>query len=175
VELSRSFVVEAAGDHRPADAGESPLSVDVLDRERQIIATRHLFRERAVACGGTGGCAEGRVPADREPYLDMADVMEWPEGASALSFHRGGDVVAVVDAGDPPTVSITEPAREDGRLVLEVRADHARATLPSPSCTPRTVGRHSCRSPSSKEGSKSIRSASPAAPGASSGPSPPPS
>jgi len=126
LELRRSFVVKAAGDHRPAEDVESPLSVDVIDRDQQIIATRHLFRERAVACGD--GCGGGRVPADREPYLDMADVVEWPEGATALSFHRGGEVVAVVEAGDPPTVSITEPTREDGRLVLEVQADHGRAT-----------------------------------------------
>ena len=129
VELRRSFVVEAPGDRRAAGGGESPLSVDVLDRERQIIATRHLFRERAVACGGgDGGCGKGHVPADREPYLDMADIVEWPEEASALSFHRGGEVVAVEEAGDAPTVSITEPTRDGGGLVLEVQADHARAT-----------------------------------------------
>lgn len=127
VELRRAFLVEAAGDRRAAGGAESPLSLDVLDRNRQIIATRHLFRERAVACGD-GRCGEGRVPADREPYLDMADVVEWPEEASALSFHRGGEVVAVVDAGDPPAVRITEPTREDGRLVLEVQAEHPRAT-----------------------------------------------
>ena len=129
VEILRTFLVEAAGEARSERATESPLSVDVLDADARILATRHLFRERAVAggCGGCG-CGDGHVPADREPYLDMADVLDWPEDAASLSFHRDGEALAVVEAGDAPTVTISEPTREDGALVVRVEAGHPRVT-----------------------------------------------
>ena len=126
VELLRSFLVEASGDVRSERRSASPLSVDVLDADRQILATRHLFREQATACACCGGCGDEQVPADREPYLDMADVMDWPDGAASLSFHRDGEALAVVEAGEAPVVTITDPTRSDGGLVVQVEAGHPR-------------------------------------------------
>jgi len=129
LEVLRSFLVEAAGDARAERTSESPLSVDVLDGDGRILATRHLFRERAVAGGsGCGECGDGHVPADREPHLDLADVMDWPEGAASLSFHRNGETLAVVEAGEAPTVTITEPTRSDNGVTVQVQAGHPRVT-----------------------------------------------
>ncbi len=130
VALTRTFRVEASGTFaKDAErAASSPMSIDLLDANRRILATHHcLYIPPQPMCGC--GCGGGLVPPDRQPYLDLFEVIEWPgEQVAALSFHRGREPFATVDVGEPPRVEIEGPERREDRLVVRVRAAHPRET-----------------------------------------------
>ncbi len=130
VELKRAFRVEAAGvvARETERAVSSPMSVDLLDTNHRILATHHCFYvapQPSCGCGSGGGL----VPIERQPYLDLFEVIEWPgEQVAALSFHRGQEPFATVEVGEPPHVQIEGPERREERLVVRVHAQHPRAT-----------------------------------------------
>lgn len=130
VELKALAHVQAAGHAplRPADA-PSPLSIDLLDGNRRVLATHHCRYVPAHGGGRCGCCAGGEVPLEREPWLDFSEVVEWlPEGGvAAIAFHRGGEPFHVVEVGEAPLVWIEAPlAQDDGRLLVRLGASHPR-------------------------------------------------
>ncbi|MBR0657049.1 hypothetical protein [Plastoroseomonas arctica] len=132
VELVKAMVVEAAGHvGGSATAGESPVSIDLLDAHDRILATHHAYpiRSQPGGCGCHGG--QGGVPEGREPYLTFVEAIPLPDGEVArITFHTGDAPLLVVEAGEPPRVSLTGPDREeDGlHLRLEVSASEGRAS-----------------------------------------------
>jgi hypothetical protein len=121
VELKRAFRLEAPGlVRRDLERATSPLSIDLLDANRRIVATHHCFYIPAQPCGcGCGG--HGAVPLEREPYIDLVEVIDWPgDQVATLSFHRGEAPLATIDVGAPPSVAIEGPEWREDRLVVRV-------------------------------------------------------
>ncbi len=130
VELKRAFRIEAPGFvPRDLEGATSPLSIDLLDSERRIVVTHHCFYVRSQPSGGCGCGGQSLVPLEREPYIDMFEVIEWPgEHVTALSFHRGEAPLATVEVGEPPRIEIEGPERRQEKLVVRVRVAHPRET-----------------------------------------------
>lgn len=129
VEVRQVHRIEAAGMLPPrVGATLSPLSVDLLDGNGRILATHHCLYMPAHA-GGCCGCgSNGLVPPEREPYLDLHEVIEWPgENVAALSFHRGEEPIARIEVGEAPRVEIEGPERREGGLLVRVRTGHTRS------------------------------------------------
>lgn len=132
VELGRVLQINAPGQvARQWEGGRSPLSVDVLDANSQVLLTHHLLTVPARGCShGTGcgfGCG-GPVPKGREPWEDFDEVIEWPEGAHALSFHDGGEPLLVVGSGEPPQLEVSEPQQANEHIQFRITARHPRVT-----------------------------------------------
>jgi hypothetical protein len=125
VDIRRAAVVEAPGPLPPRPEGAiSPVSMDLLDGEGRILATHHCFWRPGYG-GGDCGCGPA-VSWEREPWLDLTEVVEWPEGVSRVAFHRGRENLYVLDVGRPPEVRIEGPERTDEHLTVYVRAQHPR-------------------------------------------------
>ena len=108
----------------PPRGAPSPVSIDLIDADRRVLATHHCTY---IASRGDGCAACGpAVPLDREPWLDFTEVVEWPDldAIAALSFHQGGEPLFALDAGEPPSVAIEGPERGEGTLTVRVEADH---------------------------------------------------
>ena len=130
VELKRAFRIEAPGGAPPVDEDAVfPLSIDLLDSESRIIGTHHCSYARSHASGACCCDIRSGIPLEREPYIDLHEVIEWPgDGVAALSFHRGEASFLTVQVGDPPRVDIEGPAREADALVVRVSTRHPRET-----------------------------------------------
>ncbi|MDQ6907676.1 MAG: hypothetical protein M3176_12685 [Chloroflexota bacterium] len=131
IEVRAAYRVEAAGVvPRAGDNGISPLSIDLLDAHRRIIATHHCLYTRALAsCGCCGGGAA--VPLEREPFYDLHEAIEWPgEDVAAIALHNGRESLATIEVGEPPRVELSGPERRDQFLALRLHAEHPR-TSPS--------------------------------------------
>lgn len=102
--------------------------MDLLDGNGRILATHHCLYMPAHA-GSCCGCgSNGLVPPEREPYLDLHEVIEWPgEDVAALSFHRGEEPIATLKVGEAPRVEIEGPERREGSLLVRVRTGHTRS------------------------------------------------
>jgi hypothetical protein len=127
IEVRRAYRIEAAGVvPRPSAGAISPLSVDLLDAHRRIIATHHCLYTRAQAsCGCCGG--DVAVPLEREPFYDLHEAIEWPaEQVAAIALHNGREPLATIEVGEPPRVELSGPERRDQFLALRVHADHPR-------------------------------------------------
>ena len=131
VETRKAARIEAAGmaPPRAADAS-SPVSLDLLDGNGQVLATHHCTWTPAHGGGNCGcGCGPGGqlVPLDREPWLDFCEVVEWPaDRVAAIAFHRGEEPFHTISVGEAPTVSIDGPDRSGADLVVRVSANHPR-------------------------------------------------
>jgi hypothetical protein len=128
VEVKQAFRIEAAG-FTPVVArrASSPLSIDLLDAERRIVATHHCLYDHPRPSRGCGCGRRSVVPLEREPYIDLFEVIEWPgDHVTALAFHRGEAPFATVAAGEPPRVEIEGPERRQDTLVVRTRATHPR-------------------------------------------------
>ncbi|MCK1309468.1 adenylate/guanylate cyclase domain-containing protein [Bradyrhizobium sp. 45] len=131
VEIRQAHLVAAAGlPPKHIGATMSPLSIDLLDGSGKILATHHCFY--VPGHGGTCGCGCGSsaemVSPEREPYLDMHEAIELPgDEVAALSFHRGGEPFARLEAGGAPRVEIAGPERRDGSLAVQLQTQ---ASLP---------------------------------------------
>jgi hypothetical protein len=130
VELKQSFRIEAPGFvRRNLEGATSPLSIDLLDASRSVVATHHCFYAQPQPGCSCGCGAQNRVPLEREPYIDLLEVIEWPgEHVTALSFHRGDEPFAIIEAGEPPRVEIEGPERRQDTLLVRVHAAHPRVT-----------------------------------------------
>jgi hypothetical protein len=134
VKVRRALRVDAAGDvARQWEGATSPLSVDVLDANGAPLLTHHLLyvapRGSGCGCGCGAGCGGGGpVPAGREPWLDMDEVLEWPDGAASLAFHTGGEPVHTVTVGEAPRLEVSRPERADGAIRLRWSVRHRRET-----------------------------------------------
>jgi hypothetical protein len=130
VELKQTFRIEAPGSVSHDLAGAtSPLSIDLLDSDRRIVATHHCFYVRPQPSRGCSCGGQSVVPLEREPYIDLFEVIEWPgEHVAALSFHRGEAPLATVEVGEPPRIEIEGPEHRQEKLVVRVRAAHPRET-----------------------------------------------
>lgn len=120
--------VRAAGapPTRPAGA-PSPVSIDLRDANQQVLATHHCVYVAAHGGGRCSCCSGDAIPLEREPWLDMTEVIEWPgDAVASLAFHRGGQPVHVVDVGEAPSVTIEGPLMRDGQLTVRVCANHPR-------------------------------------------------
>ncbi len=130
VELKRAFRLEAPGIvPRQLERASSPLSIDLLDANRRILSTHHCFYipPQPCSCCGCGG--RNLVPLEREPYIELFEVIEWPgEHVTALSFHRGEAPLATLEVGEPPRVEIEGLEWREEKLVVRVRAAHPRET-----------------------------------------------
>ena len=127
IEVRRAYRVEAAGPVPPRpDGATSPLSLDLLDANRRILATHHCLYVRAKA--GDCGCGpRALVPLEREPYYDLQEVIEWPgDEVASIAFHRGEGPLATLEVGEPPTVEVLGPDRREQYLALRVNSDHPR-------------------------------------------------
>ncbi|MGD9740605.1 MAG: hypothetical protein AB7O56_11070 [Bauldia sp.] len=123
--------IEVEGAHRIAAAGSiakvagpraRSVSIDFIDRRDRIIVTHHAFAStfRASGCG----CGHHGLD-DREPRLDFAEAIPWPEDDVArIAFHTGGEPIAVLDAGEPPHVAISEPEIGPDAIEVNIRAEH---------------------------------------------------
>lgn len=130
VELKAVAHVQAAGQapQRPADA-PSPLSIDLLDANRRVLATHHCLYVAPHGGGRCGCCGGAGVPLEREPWLDFSEAIDWPQdaGVAALAFHRGDEPFHVIEVGEAPQVWIEGPQpQEDGRLLVRLGASHPR-------------------------------------------------
>lgn len=129
VETRKAVRIEAAGMAPPRSAdASSPVSLDLLDANGQVLATHHCTWTPAHG-GGSCGCGTGghHVPLDREPWLDFCEVVEWPaERVAAIAFHRGDEPFHTISVGEAPTVSIEGPDRNGADLVVRVSANHPR-------------------------------------------------
>lgn len=139
VELKKQHLVHAPGSAPlPAPDAVSLFSIDLVDANRNILGTHHTFYQAPTGgCGCSGHAHSGRrcacgntgVPLEREPYLDLAEAIPWPEDAAAIhaiAFHRGGRPFAVLDAGEAPSISLGSPSIEGNALRVRIRADHPR-------------------------------------------------
>jgi hypothetical protein len=127
IEVRKAYRIEAAGMvPRPSDGAVSPLSVDLLDAHRRIIATHHcLYTPAQASCSCCGGGVA--VPLDREPFYDLHEVIEWPgDEVAAISLHDGREPLATIEVGEPPQVELSGPERRDQFLALRVHAHHPR-------------------------------------------------
>jgi hypothetical protein len=129
VETRKAARIEAAGIAPPRSAdASSPLSLDLLDANGQVLATHHCTWTPSHG-GGSCGCGTGghRVPLDREPWLDFCEVVEWPaDGVASIAFHCGEEPFHTISVGEAPTVSIKGPDRTGPNLVVRVIANHPR-------------------------------------------------
>ncbi len=128
IEVRQAYRIEAAGMvPRPTDDAISPLSIDLLDAHRRIIATHHCLYTRARAsCGCCGGGVS--VPLDREPFYDLHEAIEWPgDQVAAIALHNGRESLATIEVGEPPRVELSGPERRDQLLALRLHAEHPRA------------------------------------------------
>ena len=129
VELRKAVRLEVAGTVRSylADA-HSPVSLDLLDGNGQILATHHCTWVLAHGGGHCEcGCSGQAVTLDREPWLDFQEVVEWPgEAVASIEFHRGEAAFDSLAVGEPPEVYIEGPERNDTQLVVRVSASHPR-------------------------------------------------
>jgi hypothetical protein len=119
--------IEAAGVvPRPGENAISPLSVDLLNANREVIATHHCLYTRAQAsCGCCGPGAN--VPLEREPFYDLHEAIEWPgDEVSAIVLHDGHEPLATFEVGEPPTVELSGPEQRENFLALRVYAQHPR-------------------------------------------------
>ena len=116
----------------PADA-PSPVSIDLLDSHRRVLATHHcrFVAARACGCGGDDrGHAGGSVPLGREPWLDFTEAIEWPDGeVAAIAFHDGGEPIHVIEVGEAPSVTIAGPEEDGERLRVRVETAHPRSPV----------------------------------------------
>jgi hypothetical protein len=127
IEIRKAYRIEAAGlVPRPTDGAISPLSVDLLDAHRRIIATHHcLYTRSQASCGCCGGGVA--VPLEREPFYDLHEAIEWPsEEVAAISLHDDREPLATLEVGEPPRVELSGPERRDQFFVLRVHAHHPR-------------------------------------------------
>lgn len=126
--VKTAHLVAAPGILGRVTEGASAISIDLIDANERILATHHCFAARTRA--GCGCCAGGEVPEGREPWLDFAEAIEWPEEAqvSRLSFHRGGAPIASVEAGEAPELDLAGPRTTETGLELELRTAHPRET-----------------------------------------------
>lgn len=124
VELRSAYRIEAAGVvSRPTDGAISPLSVDLLDTHRRIIATHQCLYTRAQA---SYGCCGGGVAVslEREPFYDLHEAIEWPgEEVAAIALHNGREPLATFEVGEQPRVELRGPERRDQYLVLRLDAE----------------------------------------------------
>jgi hypothetical protein len=132
VTVRRALRVDAAGDvPRYFERAISPLSVDVLDARGAILLTHHCLYVAPRGCGGDDGCGcgyGGPVPAGREPWFDMDEVLEWPAGAASLAFHTGGEAIRTIAVGEPPHLEVSEVQQAEGRIRFTIVARHPRET-----------------------------------------------
>ena len=134
VAIATQLLVDAPGrpPAPPADA-PSPLSIDLLDANRRVLATHHCRYVAARACGhGCDDCGHGggAVPLGREPWLDFTEAIEWPDDeVAAIAFHRGGEPLHVTEVGVAPTVTISGPDDDGERLRVRVEAEHERGAV----------------------------------------------
>ena len=128
LEITKAHLVKAPGIASRIASGPSAISVDLIDGNERILATHHCFAARSHA--GCGCCSGGEVPAGREPWLDFEEAIEWPEDADVarLSFHRGGEPIAEIAAGEPPRLEFEGPRFTEAGLELVLRTGHPRAT-----------------------------------------------
>jgi hypothetical protein len=129
VEIRKVARIKAAGVAPPRPAGTpSPLSLDLLDGNGQILATHHCTWLPAHGGGCCeSGCGGRGVPLEREPWLDFCEVVEWPgDGVASIAFHRGEEPFHTISVGEPPSVSIEGPERTGSELVVRVMANHPR-------------------------------------------------
>jgi hypothetical protein len=119
--------IEAAGVvPRPSENAISPLSVDLLDANQQVIATHHCLYTRAQASCGCCG-AGANIPLEREPFYDLHEAIEWPgDEVSAIVLHDGRKPLATIPVGEPPRVELHGPERRGHTLALRVHAEHPR-------------------------------------------------
>lgn len=126
VEIRKSVRIEAAGMVPPRPVGAfSPLSLDLLDGNGQVLATHHCTWAPTHG-GGQCGCSGGSVPLEREPWLDFQEVVDWPVGVASIAFHRGEEALHTISVGEPPLVSIEGPKRSETHLMIRVSASHPR-------------------------------------------------
>ena len=126
VKIKKVAHIKAAGYPPPRPHAVSPVSIDLLDSDRQVLAT-HQCMYVVPHGGGNCGCAHGAVSLDREPWLDFAEVIEWPsEKVASIAFHNGAGAFHTVDVGEAPRIEINGPDREGQTLTVHVRASHPR-------------------------------------------------
>jgi hypothetical protein len=124
VEVRRGIRLDAAGTvPGQGKSGFSPLSIDILGRDGELLATHECLYVPTHGCG-CRDCAERQ--AEDEPFLDLNEAVEWPLEATGIAFRRRRETLATLDAGDPPRVEIEGPERVERRLRLRVRAEHPR-------------------------------------------------
>lgn len=124
--VRKAIRVDAAGVvPRPWDDATSPLSIDVLDADGQILLVHHMLYSPPRGCGCCGATS---ATSGREPWLDMDEVIDWPEGAASIAFHTGDEPLLTITAGEPPRLEVSDPTRDAGRLRFQVTADHPRET-----------------------------------------------
>ena len=130
VEIRKAARIEAAGMLPPHSASlPSPVSIDLLDPNGQILATHHCTWVPPHGGGDCGcGCnGRGAVSLEREPWLDFQEAIEWPaDNVASIAFHRGEDAFYTVDVGEAPLVSIEGPEHRETQLVVRVSARHPR-------------------------------------------------
>ena len=127
VELRAAARIQAPGTVPPRPSGaSSPVSVDLLDANRRVLATHHctFVAARGSCCGC--GCDDGEASLEREPWLDFTEVIEWTDQIAVLSFHQGGEPLAQLQVGEPPTVMLEGPERNEDTLTVRVYAEHPR-------------------------------------------------
>jgi hypothetical protein len=129
IEIRHAHRIEAPGVvPRPAGDVVSPLSVDLLDAHREIIATHHCLYAQAEPGVCSCGCGAGAsVPLERQPFYDLHEVLEWPgDEVTAIAFHDGRATLGTVEVGEAPRVEITGPERREQSLAVMVHAHHPR-------------------------------------------------
>ena len=129
VETRKAVRIEAAGMAPPRAAeASSPVSLDLLDGNGQVLATHHCSWMPSHG-GGNCGCSTGgqRAPLEREPWLDFCEVVEWPAGhVASIAFHRGEEAFHSISVGEAPRVSIEGPDRRGADLVVRISTSHPR-------------------------------------------------
>ena len=129
VEIRKAARLQAAGMPPPLSPGaRSPVSLDLLDGNSQILATHHCTWVPAHGGGDCGcGCGGANVPLEREPWLDFQEAIEWPsEQVASIAFHKGEDAFHTIAVGEPPHVSIDGPESREATLMVRVNARHPR-------------------------------------------------
>lgn len=124
--------IQAAGPApTPPPRAVSPISMDLLDANKRILATHHCTWAAAHGMGKCGcGCAGTDVPLEREPWLDFQEVVEWPaEDVRSITFHRGGEPLHRMEIGEAPTVSVEGPELNHSDLVATIRTHHPREAV----------------------------------------------
>jgi hypothetical protein len=189
VEIRQAHLVSAAGPPpKHIGATMSPLSIDLLDGSGKILATHHCFYVPAHGGSCGCGCSAEMVSPEREPYLEMHEAIELPgDEVAALSFHRGGEPFARLEAGGAPRVEIAGPERRDGSLAVQLQTQApsrlripVTVVHPHPSrlscCSAAMTERPGSQSPSIRPTARcrSMPIACPAENAAASVPSPPP-
>ncbi|HMF63381.1 MAG TPA: hypothetical protein VK608_04770 [Edaphobacter sp.] len=129
IELKTVAHVKTAGvpPAHPAHA-VSPVSIDLLDGNKRVLSTHHCMYVAPHGGGNCGcNCTDGRVPLDREPWLDFAEAIEWPDDdVSEIAFHQGGKPFHTVEVGKAPEVEIDGPEQQENTLIVRIRTSHPR-------------------------------------------------